>query len=421
MAWRDPSSAARLPSPDLTSIPLSVPRAVPVLADPNARTAGGMMALQLINMVVAGVISTTEAAHWLGQSTRNFRRLKQRFQKQGAAGLADGRRHPSPRKAPDDQVALIRDTFRKDYSTWTVKHFYESVVKRRLRMACSYSFTKGVLQSAGLVPKRSKADPVHRRQRARRPRFGELLHLDGSTHRWLALRPDVRPTLIVVQDDATSRLVSLQLHEKEDAVAVLAAMKNVVCTFGRPQTVYTDRAGWAGGTVKDPTKPPDFVRALGQLGIEHLKAWSPQARGRGERTNRTLQGRIVHELEAVGIDNLDDANAYLASVFIPAFNDEFAIEPADPMSAFRPSCVDDLEHVFSIEKIRKVRRDNTVHMDGVTMQVARQRGLPSCAGRKVVVRRHLDGMVTVWLGKRHLCTFDASGRPLPRDASACAA
>ncbi len=217
-------------------------------------------------------------------------------------------------------------------------------------MTLSYSFVKLALQEAGLVAKR-RARGRHRRRREPRPCFGELLHLDGSPHAWLALCSDQRQTLIAVIDDATKRLLYAQLWPVEMLQAVMSALAHVLRTYGLPLALYTDRAGWAFHTPKaggpvDRDHLTHVGRALRALGIEHIGAYSPQARGRGERVNRTLQDRLVNELRLAGITSLEAANAYLRERFIPDYNATFTRPPADPTSAFVPLGAVDLDQLL---------------------------------------------------------------------------
>ena len=207
----------------------------------------------------------------------------------------------------------------------------------RYAVTLSYSFVLA-LQEAGLVSKR-RARGRHRRRREARPCFGELLHLDGSRHPWLALCPEQRQTLIAVLDDATKRLLYAQFWPGETVPAIMGALAAVLRTWGLPAALYTDRAGWAfhppqaGGSV-DRTRLTHVGRALARLGIEHIGAYSPQARGRGERLNRTLQNRLVNELRRAGITTVAAANRYLHDHFIADYNATFTRPPADPASAF---------------------------------------------------------------------------------------
>jgi hypothetical protein len=282
----------------------------------------------------------------------------------------------------------------------------------------SYSFVKKALQAAGLVSKR-RARGRHRRRREPRPCFGELVHLDGSRHRWLALVPEVRHTLIAILDDATKRLLYAQLVDDEageGTEVVMRALWEVLGTYGLPGALYTDRAGWAvytptSGTAPDRSKPTQVGRALAKLGIEHIVGFSPQARGRSERANGTLQGRLVNELRVAGIRTVAEANRYLRERFIPDYNATFAHAPADPTSAFVPVGRHDLAQILCHEEERVVARDNTVRLDGVILQIDKQRGRRSCASLRVVVRRHLSGEHSVWWGPRCLGRYTAQGRP----------
>jgi hypothetical protein len=297
-----------------------------------------------------------------------------------------------------------------------VRHFHQ-LVRRDEGVTLSYSFVKTALQQAGLVAKR-RARGRHRRRREPRPCLGELLHLDGSPHAWLALCPDQRQTLIAILDDATKRLLYAQLWPAETSAAVMTALGEVVRTFGLPIALYTDRAGWAfhtptaGGPV-DRTRLTHVGRALAHLGIEHIGAYSPQARGRGERLNRTLQDRLVNELRVAGIATLEAANRYLRERFIPEYNAQFTRPPADPTSAFVALGEVDLDQILCEEAERTVAPDNIVTFDTVGLQLSKQPGRPTCAGLRVIVRRHLDGRFTVWRGPTCVGRFAPDGTARP--------
>ena len=305
-------------------------------------------------------------------------------------------------------LTLYRDTYRG----FNVRHFYQ-VARREHGVTLSYSFVRLALQEAGLVRKR-RARGRHRRRREPRPCFGELLHLDGSPHAWLALCPDQRQTLIAVLDDATKRLLYAQLWPAETLQAVMTALAHVVRTFGLSLALYTDRAGWAFHTPKaggpvDRDHLTHVGRALARLGIEHIGAYSPQARGRGERLNRTLQDRLVNELRLAGITSLEAANAYLRERFIADYNATFTRPPADPTSAFVPLGDVDLDQLLCEEEARVVGQDNVVSFERIQLQLAKQRGRPTCAGLRVVARRHFDGSYSVWRGPHCLGRFAAEG------------
>jgi transposase InsO family protein len=360
-------------------------------------------------------ISWIQAADILGCTPRSLRRWKLRYQKFGIEGLVDGRTrgHRSPRWVkPKDLEPLLR-LYRERYAGFNVRHFC-SIARREHGLMWSYSFVRQALQGAGLVKKR-RPRGRHFLRRPPRDCFGEMLHLDGSRHGWLATRPEQRPCLIAVVDDATRRLLYARLSEHETTDAVLAALHAVFLHYGLPQALYTDRASWAACTRgaagrPRPECPTQVQRALQRLGVEHILAYSPQARGRGERVNRTLQGRLVNELRVAGIRTLARANRYIEECFLPPYNAELSRPAADPASAFVTAGGAALEQILCHEEPRAVGKDNTVVLEGVRLQIAKQPGRVTCAGLEVLVRRHLDGTHSVWRGPRCWGTFDARGR-----------
>jgi hypothetical protein len=226
------------------------------------------------------------------------------------------------------------------------------------------------------------------------------LHLDGSRHPWLALVPDARATLLTIVDDATSTLLYAQLWAQETMLAVMSALAHVLRTDGLPMALYSDRAGWAFFTPKatgpvDKRRLTQVGRALHQLGIEHIPAYSPQARGRSERMNRTLQGRLVNELRVARIASVDAANRYLQDIYVSQHNATFRRSPRDAANAFVPLGAVDLDAILCQQDERVVAPDNTVLVAGRVLQIDRQPGRRTCAGLRVIVRQHLDGRVTI--------------------------
>jgi hypothetical protein len=232
-----------------------------------------------------------------------MRRLRWLLQHRGYDGLFDRRRRtPSPKRAPVAEVERLLALYRDRYQGFNVRHFHQ-LARRQHGVRFCYAFVKKALQSAGLVAKH-RPRGRHRRRREPRPCFGELLHLDGSRHQWLGLVPEQWLTLITVVDDATKQVLYAQLTAGGESTAtVMLALRVVITTWGLPMALYTDRAHWAAhtpvaGGAADRTKLSQVGRALAQLGIEPIRGYSPQARGRSERMNGTLQGRLVNELAA---------------------------------------------------------------------------------------------------------------------------
>lgn len=373
----------------------------------------------VIVRAMGGEITWLQAADILGVSARTMRRWRCKYDRYGMEGLQDRRRvDRSPHAVPTDVVQQWVKLYRARYMGYNVRHFYARL-KRERGCAWSYTVVRRALQAAGLVKKKR---PRGRHFIRREPRacFGEMLHIDGSRHRWLTLQPDQWSCLIAVVDDATKRLLYAQLSDSETSHAILSALAAVVRQYGIPQTLYSDRAGWAAFTPKagepvDRSRHTQVGRALQRLGVEHILAYSPQARGRSERVNRTLQDRLVKELHTARVRTLERANRYLSDVFLPAYNDEFARAPAHPDSGFAPLCGADLDTIFCHEELRTVQRDNTVTLEGVRLQLAKQPGRTTCAGLQVQVRRHLDRTHTVWWGTKLLGRYSSLGRALSRE------
>jgi transposase len=387
---------------------------------PGAAWGRAMRVQEVVLKALSGELHWFQAADILGMHPRSLRRWRERYEQFGYEGLIDRRyERPSKRRVPLVEVERVVRLYREQYRGFNVRHFHE-IVRREHAVMLSYSYVKVALQTAGLV-KKHRTRGRHRRRREPRACFGELLHLDGSTHPWLARVPDGRPCLIAIPDDATNQVLHAALYPRESRHAVMTALGDVFRTHGLPMALYTDRAKWAFHTPHakapvDKTRLTQVGRALARLGIEHIPAYSPQARGRSERLNRTFQDRLVNELRVAQITTLAAANAYLREVFLPQHNARFARPPRDPASAFVPLGDVNLDLILCHEEERTVARDNTITLDRQVLQIAVQPGRRSCAGLAVTVRQHLNGHLTITRGTQRLATFDATGRPV--DAAA---
>ena len=386
---------------------------------PEAAWERAMTVQEVMLKAISGELHWYQAAEVLGWSPRTLRRWRERYEAHGYGGLFDKRRlRPSGRCLPPGQLAALLQLYRARYRGFNVRHFHE-IACREHGVTLSYSRAKQALQQAGLV-KKQRVRGRHRRRREPRACVGELLHLDGSIHPWLALDPEARPCLILVSDDATKRVLHAAFYPTESQQAVMTSLAAVLRADGLPMALCTDRAAWAFHTPKakgpvDKTRLTQVGRALARLGIEHIPSYSPQARGRSERLNRTVQNRLVNELRVAGITTCEAANAYLATHYVPQHNAAFAIPPRDPASAFVPLGTADLDAILCVEVERVVARDNTVSVGTRLLQLAAQPGRRSCAGLRVTVRQHLDGHLTVSQGTRPLGRFTADGQPVVMD------
>lgn len=359
----------------------------------------------------AAELSQLEAAELLGVGERTFRRWRQRYEEEGEPGLLDRRLgKASGRRVPIDREAEVEALYRNRYSGFTAKHFHEHLLRDH-HFAWGYTWTKTFLHSRGLL-ERAKRRGAHRRKRPRRPMPGMMLHQDGSRHAWLAGLPQL--DLIATMDDATGAIYSAFLIEEEGTVSTFKALGEVFGEHGLPLSLYTDRGSHyfytpeAGGKV-DRSRLTQVGRALAHLGVEHIGAYSPQARGRSERLFLTLQDRLTKELALAKITTIDAANAYLRDIYIPAHNGRFAIEAEQKGSAFVAIPGMDLGEILCIQEERQVGNDNCVSFNRLKLQIPASPLRAHFVKARVKVRQYHDGTHAIFHGPRCLGRYDQKG------------
>ncbi|MEO7165308.1 MAG: ISNCY family transposase [Bdellovibrionia bacterium] len=365
----------------------------------------------IIIKALNGVLTWVQVAETLQLSSRQVRRIRKRFENAGPAGLLDKRilRH-SWNKVPERTIQKVLQLYREEYFDYNVKHFHEKLQSEH-NVKQSYPWTLYTLQHAGLVSKNQKRDP-HRKKRERRPLEGMMLHLDGSTHNWIG-NAGPKWDLLATVDDATNEVYDAFFTAQEDTRSVLKIVHQTVEKKGVFCSLYTDRGTHfvytpKAGEKHDSTIRTQCQRALDQLGIQLILAYSPQARGRGERLWRTFQGRIPQEFRRQNITTMEAANKYLSEVFIPEYNLRFKKSPKEEGSVFlSPPAGVDLNLVFSIRHDRMVNPDNTISYKRKTFQLPPSSLRYSFARCKVQVHEHLDGRYTVTYGAHKICTFNA--------------
>ena len=366
----------------------------------------------LLDRQEKGELSQGEAAELLGISERSFRRWRDRLRDEGPAGLADRRLgKPSSRRAAVEEILRMLGLYREHYVGFTAKHFHEQLVKRH-GYKLGYTVTKVHLQRAGLMmraPKRS----AHRKKRPRRPMVGMMLHQDASTHAWL---PGVerQDDLVVTLDDATSAIYSAFLVDEEGTASSLRGLRDVIERHGLFCALYTDRGSHYFHTPKagekvSKTQLTQVGRALKQLGIEHIPAYSPEARGRSERAFRTLQDRLPKEFALAGIRTVEAANRWLAEVYVPAYNAAFAVPAEQEGSGFIPDRTLAWRDILCIQEERSVGNDNTVKWRGLCLQLPPSRLRPHFVKATVRVHEYPDGRIAVFLGPHHLADYTPNG------------
>jgi transposase len=368
------------------------------------------MFLNLLNRWESAELNQAEAAEFLGVTERTFRRWTRRYEEDGEAGLLDRRLgKASGKRVPADRAEEVERLYRERYQGFTVKHFHEHLAKDH-GFGWGYTWTKLHLQWAGLAPKAPRKG-AHRRKRERRPLPGMMLHQDGSRHQWL--EGEAPLDLIVTMDDATGAIYSAFLTEEEGTASTFRALKEVVSAHGLPMSLYSDRGAHYFHTTKageiDRGHPTQVGRALAQLGVEHIGAYSPQARGRSERTFATLQDRLVKELKLAGVTDIEAANAFLREIYLPAHNARFAVPPAAPGSAFVPIQGVDLDEILCLEEERQVGNDNCVSYRTLKLQIAESPMRPHFVKARVKVRVYPDGSHAVFHGPRCIGRYDQHG------------
>jgi transposase len=355
-------------------------------------------------------LSCEEAAKILGCSIRHFLRLRGRYEEGGLVGLKDRRvGGVSTRRADDAEIAKVTKLYRERYEGFNVRHFHE-FARREHGLARGYTWTRLTLSKAGLVAVSKRGGP-HRLRRPRRPMSGMMIHQDASKHVWFGTEAC---DLVVSMDDATSEITSAFFCEEEGTNSSFRGIHETISQYGLFCSFYTDRGSHyfytpeVGGKV-DKSRPTQVGRALAQLGIEHIAAYSPEARGRSERMFGTLQGRLVAELKLDGITTMTEANRYLREIYLKRHNEQFSVKPEDETSAFTPIVGFDLANVLCIQEERVVASDNTVHYQGLKLQIPPSPYRHHYVKTQVRVHHYPDHSLAIFHGPREIGRYHPDG------------
>jgi transposase len=340
-----------------------------------------------------------------------MRRWRERLEERGYSGLRDQRKgksssHRIPLKTAEEVLRL----YREQYSDFNVRHFHEKL-REQHQITISYTWVYKALTGAGLIAKKRRRAP-HRRRRERRPMPGMLLHIDGSKHRWF--QDDRWYDLLVILDDATSEILYAQLVEEESTRTVMSGLREVVESKGVFCALYSDRGSHffltpKAGEPVDKHRLTQVGRAMKELGVQMIAAYSPQARGRSERSFGTWQGRLPQELRVAGITTLEAANSFLREQYIKEFNAKFTVKAAERGTAFRRCIRADLNWIFTVQTERVVAKDNTVAIAGRSWQLDKSRFRHSLAGCTVTIHEHLDTTISIRYGPHVIGSFEANG------------
>jgi hypothetical protein len=376
--------------------------------------AKAMTRAEVIGKAMEGAISWIEAAVILGVTARHLRRLRGRFDCFGPLGLKDGRRGlPRKQRVAQEVIDEVLRLRRERYTDFSIRHFHEHLVERH-KVSVSYTFVRDLLQLRGLADK-CGGRGRYLRKRERRPMPGMLLHLDASTHPWVEGLPP--QDLVVMLDDADGRMLYARFFPQEGVASTLAALLHVLERHGRFCQLYTDRGGHyahveQAGTLPGEEQHGQVARVVSTLGIEHIFAMTPEARGRSERAFGTLQGRLPQELRLRGVRSYEEANRYLDAGFIADFNRRFTVAPRERGTAFTGLTGIDLRLLVSQRHERVVQKDNTVVFQKLHLQLPATDRRISWARCPVTVHELVDGTLAVVFQGAVVASFDRQGTRL---------
>jgi hypothetical protein len=359
--------------------------------------------LEIIQRVKKKILKQREAAELLSLTLRQVKRLCQGYETGGAAALVSKRRgQPSNNRLPEKTIKKAGRLLHRRYHDFGPTLAHEKLSIEGVKL--SVEAVRQLMISEGLWQVRRARRPVIHQLRERRARVGELIQIDGSPHDWFEGRA-AKCTLLVFVDDATSRLMHLQLVTAESTFSYFAAVRAYLTAFGKPLAFYSDKLSVFRVTLPNAlsgTGLTQFGRALKELEIELICAHSPQAKGRVERANQTLQDRLTKELRLKRISSMASANAYLPE-FIAQYNTRFAVEPRSAATAHRPLQPSEaLDRVLVLCERRTLSKNLTLSYNNTIYQIKTKRPGYTMRAAHVQVRETADGVITI----------EYKGRPL---------
>jgi transposase len=359
--------------------------------------------LEVMQRVKRKTLTQRQAAELLSVSIRQVKRLCKAYQASGAAGLISKRRgQPSNHRLPEKTIHKAQQLLRTRYPDFGPTLATEKLAIEGVSL--SVETVRQLLIGEGLWKAKRERRVVIHQLRERRARLGELVQIDGSPHDWFEGRAP-KCTLLVFVDDATSRLVYLQFVEAETTFNYFAGVRAYITAFGKPLAFYSDKFGVFRVNMPNPlsgTGLTQFGRALKELDIQLICAHSPQAKGRVERANQTLQDRLTKELRLQGIGSLEQANAYLPE-FIAAYNARFAVAPRVAESAHRSlGKAEDLDRILTLCERRTLSKNLTLSYNNVLYQIKTNRAAYTMRGAHVEVREKSNGELTIEYKQRAL-------------------
>lgn len=359
---------------------------------------------QVMEQLTAGQIDQKQAGKLLAVSVRQIKRIVKRYRAEGLPGLVSKKRGiPSNRRLSEETKRQAIDLIGTRYHDFGPTLACEKLAERH-GLDLSVESIRQLMIAAGYWRPRKGAKASIHPMRERRARLGELIQIDGSPHDWFEGRGE-RCTLLVFIDDATGRLMQLCFAPTETTLGYMRVLHDHILAHGLPVALYSDKHSIFRVNAKDadPEAETQFARAARELGIECIHAHSPQAKGRVERANQTLQDRLVKEMRLAGISGMDSANAWLPG-FMADFNRRFAVAPRDNRDAHRayPGTREDLTDILSVQVERTLSKNLSCQYGGAFMQVKTSGTGLGMRGAKVILFKRFDGTQELRWRKRKL-------------------
>ena len=359
--------------------------------------------IKVLDQKTEGKLTVKEASGIMGISERQTYRLLNRYKAEGDRGIIHRLRGKlSNRGYPKQIKQEVIEIYWKRYRDFGPTLFSEKL-KEYEKIEINHETLRRWMRSSGIITSERKKRP-HRKKRERRKAIGEMLQFDGSHHDWLEGRGPVCCLLHAI-DDASSK-VFIRFSKSEDTESVLRVLKEYCEQNGIPNSTYTDRYG----VYYAEKQKTDFQLAMEKLSVETIYAKSPEAKGRVERGNRTLQDRLVKEMRLRGISNINEANKFLDEYFVDEYNKRFAQVEA-LADIHRTTEGMNLDNVFCYETKRQVRNDYTITLEGNYIQLEKSEAILPIPGHYVIVRKYLDGSLHIFNGEEELEFTELKDKP----------
>ena len=350
--------------------------------------------LNLLEEVKKRKITIMEAAELCDLSERQFYRIKSSYEKEGISGIIHkSRGRPSNRGFSPTLKTKVIKIYRENYRDFGPTFFSEKLEEYH-QIKIDHETLRRWIRSSGHVGWQRKKRP-HRRRRERRIAYGEMLQFDGSHHNWFEDRGE-KCCLLLGIDDARSK-VHMRFSPTESTESVFIELQDYVEEIGIPHSIYVDRHS----VYYEKGKETEFSRAMKKMNVKIIYAKTPQAKGRVERGNRTLQDRLVKEMRLRGISTIGEANKYLQDEFIEKYNSQFSIE-ADFANVHRNAKEYDLRNIFCYEQTRQVKNDYTISLNGNLIQLHISENPLPRPKEYVTIRKYLDDTIHIFYNEKEL-------------------